>query len=298
MNISNSRDKLLDHAKRIFLTKGYNAASVSEICKKASISKGGFYHLFKSKEQLAMEVLDRFYLKHVSLLSEGYYTDDPDPLIKVLSYLDHAKIVADRIWGDGCLLMVFSTDISGSNSSLGKKVQGLFEDFIIKTSDVFIPLFGSKTDYDGIDSYALAERFVAQLEGYIILSRVFQDSRFIEKGIEDFKEYVINLAKNNRKEALAMPRYVIERDIPEIGSADREKLREASGKSNSVLAEMKKEGKHIQWDHSYVVNDKTFCIYIADNEDLIFEHAKRSGFPATRVSQVRKVIDPVTAEES
>lgn len=93
-----------------------------------------------------------------------------------------------------------------------------------------------------------------------------------------------------------MPRYVIERDIPEIGSAEREALRDAANKSNTILAEMKAEQKNIQWEHSYVAGDKTFCIYIADNEALIQEHAQRSGFPATQVTSVRKMIDPVTAE--
>ena len=94
-----------------------------------------------------------------------------------------------------------------------------------------------------------------------------------------------------------MPRYVIERDIPEIGSAEREALRDAAHKSNSVLAEMKAERKNIQWEHTYVAGDKTFCISLADSEDLIHEHARRSGFPATVVTPVRKMIDPVTAEE-
>lgn len=93
-----------------------------------------------------------------------------------------------------------------------------------------------------------------------------------------------------------MPRFVIERDIPEIGSADRDALRDASTQSNSVLSAMQSEGKGIQWDHSYVVQDKTFCIYLADAEALIYEHAERSGFPATIVTEVSKMIDPVTAE--
>ncbi|MCE2459731.1 MAG: DUF4242 domain-containing protein [Pseudomonadales bacterium] len=93
-----------------------------------------------------------------------------------------------------------------------------------------------------------------------------------------------------------MPRYVIERDIPEIGSAERDALREASQKSNGVLAEMKAENKNIQWEHSYVAGDKTFCIYIADDETLIEEHAQRSGFPASEVTMVKRMIDPVTAE--
>jgi hypothetical protein len=93
-----------------------------------------------------------------------------------------------------------------------------------------------------------------------------------------------------------MPRFVIERDIPEIGSADRDALRGASQKSNSVLAEMRMASKNIQWEHSYVTADKIFCVYLADSEDLILEHAAESGFPATVVSQVKNVIDPVTAE--
>jgi len=93
-----------------------------------------------------------------------------------------------------------------------------------------------------------------------------------------------------------MPRFIIERDIPEIGSADRDALRGASQKSNSVLANMKKDSKNIQWEHSYVTADKIFCVYLADTEALVLEHATESGFPASRVSQVVNVIDPVTAE--
>lgn len=93
-----------------------------------------------------------------------------------------------------------------------------------------------------------------------------------------------------------MPRYVIERDIPAIGTAEREQLRDASSQSNAVLNAMQAENKNIQWEHSYVVQDKTFCIYIADGEGLIQEHAERSGFPASIVSEVRNMIDPVTAE--
>lgn len=93
-----------------------------------------------------------------------------------------------------------------------------------------------------------------------------------------------------------MPRYVIERDIPEVGTFEREQLRGAAQQSNGVLAAMKAENKNIQWEHSYVAGNKTFCIYIADNEDLIKEHAERSGFPATVVTPIRKTIDPVTAE--
>ena len=93
-----------------------------------------------------------------------------------------------------------------------------------------------------------------------------------------------------------MPRFIIERAIPEIGSADRATLSGAAGKSNGVLSEMQAEKKMIQWEHSYVAGDKTFCVYLADNEGLIAEHAERSGFPASVVTRVEGMIDPVTAE--
>ncbi len=88
-----------------------------------------------------------------------------------------------------------------------------------------------------------------------------------------------------------MKRYVIERDIPDIGSADRDALREAAKKSNSVLAEF---APNIQWIHSYVAGEKTFCVYMAKDEEFIHEHARRSGFPATKVTEIGKMFDPTT----
>jgi hypothetical protein len=93
-----------------------------------------------------------------------------------------------------------------------------------------------------------------------------------------------------------MNRYVIERAIPDIGSAGRDELRAAAEQSNSVLSAMQTEGKAIQWEHSYVAGDTTFCVYVASDAALISEHAERSGFPATVVTEISKIIDPTTAK--
>lgn len=90
-----------------------------------------------------------------------------------------------------------------------------------------------------------------------------------------------------------MPRYVIERAIPGAGNLPPEELRAISRKSCAVLDTL---GPQIQWDHSYVTGDKVYCVYIAPNEDMIREHARQGGFPADSVSEVRTIIDPVTAE--
>lgn len=88
-----------------------------------------------------------------------------------------------------------------------------------------------------------------------------------------------------------MKRYVIERDIPGVDKMGRSDLSGAAKTSNAALAQL---APKVQWVHSYVVKDKTFCIYLADNEDDIREHARISGFPANKISEVAGVIDPTT----
>jgi len=90
-----------------------------------------------------------------------------------------------------------------------------------------------------------------------------------------------------------MPKYVIERELPGAGQLSSEELRAISGKSNSVLAEM---APRAQWLHSYVTSDKVYCVYVAQDEAAVLEHAERGGFPANVVSKVATVIDPVTGE--
>ena len=90
-----------------------------------------------------------------------------------------------------------------------------------------------------------------------------------------------------------MPQYVIERDMPGVGSASPEDLRAASQTSCGVLRDL---GPEIQWVHSYVTDDKIYCIYRAPNEEMIREHAEKGGFPANSIKQVRSTIDPTTAE--
>ena len=90
-----------------------------------------------------------------------------------------------------------------------------------------------------------------------------------------------------------MPKYVIEREIPDAGKLSAGQLQAISQKSCAVLQNM---GPEIQWVQSYVTDDKIYCVYIAPNEEMIREHAKQGGFPANRVSEIKQVIDPTTAE--
>jgi len=90
-----------------------------------------------------------------------------------------------------------------------------------------------------------------------------------------------------------MPKYVIERDIPNASQLSAQELKAISQKSCGVLRGL---GPQIQWQQSYVTGDKIYCVYIAPNEEMVREHARQGGFPANRVSEVKQIIDPTTAD--
>jgi hypothetical protein len=90
-----------------------------------------------------------------------------------------------------------------------------------------------------------------------------------------------------------MPKFVIEREIPGAGDLTAEQLHTISQTSCGVLQNM---GPSIQWIHSYVTGDKIYCVYIAPNEEMVREHASQGGFPANRISEIKAIIDPTTAE--
>ena len=92
-----------------------------------------------------------------------------------------------------------------------------------------------------------------------------------------------------------MPKYIIEREIPDAGKLSGDQLQQISAKSCSVLRDM---GPSIQWVESYVTGNKIYCIYNAPNEEAIRQHAERGGFPANSISEVKSRIDPTTAERA
>ena len=91
---------------------------------------------------------------------------------------------------------------------------------------------------------------------------------------------------------MALRKFIIERDIPDVGTLERDQLRGAAERSNEVLDQLAPD---IQWIESYVAADKTFCVYLARDEATIRRHAEISGFPATTITEIRRIIDPTTA---
>lgn len=93
-----------------------------------------------------------------------------------------------------------------------------------------------------------------------------------------------------------MPKFLIERNIPNAGKLSAEDLQAISQKSNSVLSDMARNGHQVQWNHSYVTDDALYCEYVAEDAEAVREHARCGGFPVDRIIQVQTMIDPTTAE--
>ena len=91
-----------------------------------------------------------------------------------------------------------------------------------------------------------------------------------------------------------LKRFVIERDIPGVGKMTRTEMKGAAQTSNGALSKL---APRVQWEHSYVAGDKTFCVYLAEDEGAIREHATLSGFPASKITPIGRIIDPTTADE-
>jgi len=104
----------------------------------------------------------------------------------------------------------------------------------------------------------------------------------------------MQLIVRRKAQESTMKKYIIEREIPKVGTLEREQLREAAAKSNQALRQL---GPDVQWVESFVAADKTFCVYLAKDEAVIRRHAEISGFPATKITEINKTIDPTTAQQ-
>jgi hypothetical protein len=104
---------------------------------------------------------------------------------------------------------------------------------------------------------------------------------------------LLRVTVNRWKGEIQMPKYLIERELPGIGQAPKEAYQKGARTSRAILKEL---GPEIQWVQSYVTGDKLYCVYIAPSEDMIREHARKAGIPANRISEIKAIIDPSTAE--
>ncbi len=175
-------------ALHLMLDKGYAGTTVDEICETADVSKGSFYHYFDSKEAIGLAALEAFILNGGQLMQDGPYQNVEDPVERVFAYLEHAETVAKKIWGEGCLLGTFATDLARTHPAIQTRVRGLFDQVEKNMSELFQPIASFRKSNPS--ARELARQYLAMLEGAIVLAKAYGEWKRIPQALKGFGRYL------------------------------------------------------------------------------------------------------------
>ena len=176
------------------LAKGFEATSVEEICEKARLTKGSFFHYFENKEDLGKVVLNRFAKNMSGRFQQAPFRKETDPLKRVYGYLDFAiQLSRDPKAPQGCLLGIFSQELSNCCPEIRKLCAEHFSQWTTQLGEDLANANAKYLPKRALDTHSLAEHIIAVMEGSLILARAKQDRRVIEQGLKHLKEYLRSL---------------------------------------------------------------------------------------------------------
>lgn len=175
------------------MAKGFSSTSVDEICEKAGVTKGSFYHYFKTKEDLGVRVLFKVEEEGARVLADGPYQELTDPVEHALGYLQHVEANSQKLWKDGCLLGTFALDLADTNDRIQKEVSEHFTHFTKMQAGILAPLADAMPGADAPTAMELAEQFLGAIEGAIVLAKAHRDPERISTAIRHFRRYVEKL---------------------------------------------------------------------------------------------------------
>jgi len=184
--MKSTREKLLEAAEELILQDGYSATRVDEVIQRAGVSKGSFYHLFDSKEAMALATLDHYYSDRVARLGDGAYSRQEDPLLLAEEFLAHAERLAPELWARGCLLAVFTVDASESSPAIAALVRQRVDELKAILETILTPLSTPE-----LSARSLAEQFLLTVEGSIVLARIYDDPGFLERGLAQLRQFLV-----------------------------------------------------------------------------------------------------------
>jgi TetR/AcrR family transcriptional regulator, transcriptional repressor for nem operon len=182
-----TRDKLLAAALKLILAKGYPGTAVDEMCEKAGVSKGSFYHFFKSKEDLGLAVLEHYLVVLQEALKRDHSAIPDDPIDSLLDHLLYSEKMAQKAWDGGCLLGTLAMDLGAVNPTIQRKVAGLFDQVLTR----YEALFQNAFDAAGITHLSgeeVAREYITIIEGALILAKAYNDPSRLNQGLADFRK--------------------------------------------------------------------------------------------------------------
>jgi len=180
-----ARDKLIEAAEAEMLAKGYSGTTVDQICERAGVSKGSFYHFFSTKEDLGLALLDAYFERNRGIVGQAPAVDG-DPRGQALAFVDHLLAVAGKLWGGGCLLGSFALDLAETNPTIADAISERFRAFAGVLAEGFAPLAEAGSG----DAAALAEQFIVTVEGALILARAHHDWGYVDRALERFRKSI------------------------------------------------------------------------------------------------------------
>jgi TetR/AcrR family transcriptional repressor of nem operon len=193
MAIGNAKDKLLDAGEGLLLSEGYARTTVDGVCSQAGVTKGSFYHYFKSKEELGIEVLIRWLTRTGQILTAGPHLEVADPVERVLVYVQHVADSTELLWEDGCLVGSLSTEMAGASERMQITVQAMFRGFEEQHAHLFAAVVKECVVPNPPSAQDLAELFLNSIEGAIVVGKAYRDGAGIRRAVLTFQHYLLTL---------------------------------------------------------------------------------------------------------
>jgi TetR/AcrR family transcriptional repressor of nem operon len=185
MTASPSRTNILKTASNLMLRYGYAATSVDDICTKAGVTKGSFYHFFGTKEELGLAVLNAFYEEGVARVANGAFVAMHDPFECLHGLFDHLEAIGPELWRHGCLMGNFACELGESNPPIRQRVAHMFEELANRLTPFFRPIARDRGE-----AAELAEQTLVVIEGAIIMAKAHDDPNRITLGLRRFRRAI------------------------------------------------------------------------------------------------------------
>jgi TetR/AcrR family transcriptional repressor of nem operon len=185
MSEAPSRTSILRTARDLMLRYGYAATSVDDICSKAGVTKGSFYHFFATKEDLGLAVLNGFYEDGVARVAGGPYAAMDDPYRRLRGLFDHLEAIGPQLWRNGCLMGNFACELAESSQTIRRRVAEIFADLVQRWVPLFRPVSRSPAE-----AAALAEQTLMVIEGAVVMARAHDDPSRIAAGLRRLRRTI------------------------------------------------------------------------------------------------------------
>jgi len=188
-----TKERLMDAAQQLMLSKGFSATTVDEICETAKLTKGSFFHYFKSKDELGKELLTRYCADNRRCMTE-WVGADPDPLQRVYAYIDSViKAGTESPRTEGCLLGMFAQELCDLNPEIQATCKQEFAGWAKAFGGELAKAKAKYAPKKAFDPQELAEHLIATMEGSMILAKAQQDARVLKNNLQHYKAYVKSL---------------------------------------------------------------------------------------------------------